>query len=223
MTNIVLNELIGKFKPEEHNQFCKVHDGLTAGSEHYLRIKAALAWEEMRKAALPDGIFLTLVSSTRNFERQKQIWENKWNGDSLVDGLNLSTLSLSNSEKALKIMRYSAMPGTSRHDWGTDMDLNSLEDDYFLDGEGKKIYMWLQVNASRFGFAQPYSMKNNGRPIGYEEEKWHWSYIPLSRPFLKRYMATVEYSDIDGFSGAELAEELRVIPTYVNGIAGICR
>lgn len=223
MIDITTDELLGKFNQEEHSQFRRIHDGQTAGSDHYLRLDVANAWEEMRKAALPDGIFLTVISSTRNFDRQKQIWENKWNGDALVDGLNLNALSLNNTEKARRIMRYSAMPGTSRHHWGTEVDLNSLEDEYFLDGEGKQIYLWLKVNASRFGFAQPYSFKDSSRPIGYEEEKWHWSFVPLSRPYLKRYLCTIDYSDINGFSGAELAKELRVIPTYVNGISGACR
>jgi zinc D-Ala-D-Ala carboxypeptidase len=223
MTNIKLNELLGKFDPENDDRFRRIHDGFKAGSDHYLRVAAANAWEEMRKAALPDGIFLTVVSSTRNFERQKQIWENKWNGDALVDGLNLNALSLNNTEKARRIMRYSAMPGTSRHHWGTEVDLNSLEDEYFLDGEGKQIYLWLKVNASRFGFAQPYSFKDSSRPIGYEEEKWHWSFVPLSRPFLHKYLSSVEYDHLEGFSGSELAKELKVIPTYVNGIAGACR
>ena len=41
------------------------------------------------------------------------------------------------------------------------------------------------ANASRYGFARPYTA---GRSGGYEEEKWHWSYLPLSRKFLAGWM-----------------------------------
>ncbi|NJK84501.1 MAG: M15 family metallopeptidase [Saprospiraceae bacterium] len=41
-------------------------------------------------------------------------------------------------ERALKILKYSSMPGTSRHHWGTDIDLNSFSNSYFEQGEGKK-------------------------------------------------------------------------------------
>lgn len=223
MMRIKTDELLGHFEPHTLEVFTNIHDGISAGSDHYLRIEAAMAWEKMRTAALPDGIFLEVVSSTRNFNRQKTIWEKKWNGDSLVDGINLHNTSLTGVEKAQKIMRFSAMPGTSRHHWGTEVDLNSLEDEYFLEGNGKQIYLWLKVNASRFGFEQPYTEKNQQRSIGYEEEKWHWSYTPLSRIFLRNYLTFINYTDIQGFEGCEFAEELKVIPQYVNGISGTCR
>ena len=45
-----------------------------------------------------------------------------------------------------EIMKYSSMPSTSRHHWGTDIDLNSLENSYFEKGEGKKYSIgWLQM------------------------------------------------------------------------------
>jgi len=71
--------------------------------------------------------------------------------------------------------------GTSRHHWGTDIDLNSFNNKYFESGKGKKIYDWLTSNASSFGFCQPYTPKGDHRPHGYNEEKWHWSYQPVSQ------------------------------------------
>jgi len=49
------------------------------------------------------------------------------------------------------------MPGTSRHHWGSDVDLYSLEDIDFLKGNGKIIYQWLTDNAASYGFCQPYT------------------------------------------------------------------
>ncbi|MFM9004881.1 MAG: D-alanyl-D-alanine carboxypeptidase family protein [Flavobacteriales bacterium] len=43
-------------------------------------------------------------------------------------------------------MKFSSMPGTSRHHWGTDIDLNSVEPSYFLSGKGLLIYQWLSAH-----------------------------------------------------------------------------
>ena len=58
------------------------------------------------------------------------------------------------------ILEYSSAPGTSRHHWGTDMDINALQNDYFSNkGNGAFLYEWLQKNAAKFGFCQPYNKK----------------------------------------------------------------
>ena len=76
-------------------------------------------------------------------------------------------------ERARMILTYSSMPGTSRHHWGTDMDLNKDNNGYFATGEGLKVYEWLQAHAHEYGFCQPYTPKGPNRPEGYNEEKWH--------------------------------------------------
>lgn len=68
-------------------------------------------------------------------------------------------------------MLYSSMPTTSRHHWGTDMDINSVEPEYFESGQGLLEYNWLKANAHKFGFCQPYSPKDDGsRTQGYNLE-----------------------------------------------------
>jgi hypothetical protein len=109
------------------------------------------------------------------------------------------------------------MHGTTRHHWGTDIDINSLENSYFKSGAGKKLYDWMLLHAAEYGFHQTYTDKSKGR-TGYEEEKWHWSYLPLSGPFLEEYKKQISYTDITGFSGSQVAAELKVIETYVQGI-----
>lgn len=110
------------------------------------------------------------------------------------------------------------MPSTSRHHWGTDMDLNSLNNSYFASGKGKKIYDWLTNNAYKYGFYQVYTDKVNGR-TGYNLERWHWSYLPLASAYLEQYNTTINYSDIISFEGSDLAEEIKVIPEFVNGVS----
>jgi LAS superfamily LD-carboxypeptidase LdcB len=212
------NYLLGQFEESKDSRFVKLGDDLARGSAQgkYLRKEAYEAFVKMASAAKQDGISLFIISATRNFEAQKRIWENKWEGRTLVEGQNLTEVT--DLEKRAKlILLYSSMPGTSRHHWGTDMDLNSLENSYFDSGEGLKIYQWLTTHGAKYGFCQPYTSKAAGR-TGYEEEKWHWSYWPLSKELLSAYVKSVHYSDIKGFKGSKTAKSINAIEKYVQGI-----
>ena len=213
------NYLLGKFDPATHPQFVKLADEHTRGSGRgaYLRKETYAAFIKMSDAARKEGVELTIISATRNFESQKRIWENKWNGKVLVEGKNLTTVT-DLKERARLILLYSSMPSTSRHHWGTDMDLNALENSYFDSGEGLKIYSWLKTHAGEYGFCQPYTSKDTGR-TGYEEERWHWSYLPLSGDLLDQYQKQVNYEDITGFEGSKVAKPMGVIRNYVAGVA----
>jgi zinc D-Ala-D-Ala carboxypeptidase len=211
--------LLGLFDETKDVRFIRLGDEYAKGSAvgKFLRKETYEAFVKMTEAAEKDGVNLFIISATRNFEAQKAIWENKWEGRTLVEGKNLTTIS-DLSERARMILLYSSMPGTSRHHWGTDMDLNALENSYFESGEGLKIYQWLITNAPSFGFCQAYTSKAQGR-TGYEEEKWHWSYLPLSSELLKKYVKTVRYSDIKGFKGSEVAKSIKAIDKYVQGVS----
>lgn len=215
------NYLLGKFEPSADVRFVKIDSSYWRGSAgvYYLRKEAYEAFRKMAQKAKEDEINLYIVSATRNFDQQKEIWEDKWNGKTLVNGRDLSKEN-NLKRRAKTILLYSSMPGTSRHHWGTDIDLNNLENEYFKKGEGLKIYAWLCANAPSFGFCQPYTSKKNGRK-GYQEEKWHWSYLPLSSDLLKEYKKLISYTDISNFEGSETAKPLNVISDYVGGVA--CR
>ena len=170
----------------------------------------------MIEAAEKDGINLTIVSGTRNFNSQKGIWERKYKAH--------KTEGLSDIENIKKIMLWSSMPSTSRHHWGTDIDINGFEK--YFDGNNEKAnkeYEWLVNNAHKFGFCQVYTEKGDGkRTTGYNEEKWHWSYMPLSSDYLKKYKELITYSDISEFSASEFAQELNIIEEFVLGISWEC-
>jgi hypothetical protein len=93
-----------------------------------------------------------------------------------------------------------------------------LEPAYFTTGRGLIIYNWLCAHAADFGYFQTYTSKKDGRS-GYEEEAWHWSYMPLAGPMLKEYNRTITYADLSGFSGYKAADKTRVLEDFVNGIA----
>ena len=213
--------LTGHF-PENSKDFKPVPPYCCDEPGHFLLPETLAAWLEMHEAAKIDNINLIVISSLRSFEKQKKIWENKWNGRTLTQGRNIAESIPDHAERAKAILKYSAMPATSRHHWGTDFDINAVEDEYFFEGKGKDEYSWLQENAEKFGFGQPYSIKSPERPVGYEEEKWHWSYLPLSKQFLKEYVETIDYSMITEFDGSGTAEQINVIGDYVYGIDKTC-
>ena len=212
---IDVNHLIGKFNYRNDSGFELVESGLSSKTT-YLRKEVYQKFKEMHAEAKKDGINLQIVSGTRNFEEQKGIWERKWE-------LNFKTLNDS-VKTAKKILLFSSMPCTSRHHWGTDMDLNSLNNKYFESGQGLKEYKWLQENGSKFGFCQVYDDKAVTKRNGYELEKWHWSYMPVSSKFLKQYKDKVSYAKIKGFKGDHLAssEHIQMIKNFVFGINTKC-
>ncbi|MEO0734669.1 MAG: M15 family metallopeptidase, partial [Bacteroidota bacterium] len=219
-----LRYLTGRFDPTVHPDFVKVAPKYTDGDPYVLHRDTYAAFEKMHAAALADGVKLIMVSATRNFARQKQIWEAKWRGERLLEGTEKADEVYPDpADRARAILRYSSMPGTSRHHWGTDIDFNALTNGYFDAGEGKKVYDWLTAHAHEHGFCQTYTPKGAARPTGYEEERWHWSYLPLATR-LTNYAATeLRDEDIAGFAGAEAAPAIGILKNYVLGINPACR
>lgn len=215
--------LTGKFNPEEREDFVLIPEQYTAvPNKMYLRKETLNAFLQMQESAEKDAIRLKIASATRNFDYQKNIWNNKWTGVTLVNGANLS-ISISNGlERFKKILEYSAVPGTSRHHWGTDIDINNANLEYFEKELGKKEYAWLVNNAYKFGFCQPYNLKGSNRSTGYNEEKWHWSYIPLARDLTREYKNLIKDREIEGFWGEEYVSNLNLINNYVLGINPNC-
>lgn len=218
-----LDYIIGKFDPTKHPDFIEIEKKYASRQGMRMRKDAYSAFLEMQTAALKEGINLKILSAVRPFSHQKSIWEAKWNGNRKVDGKDLSKTLPDAKERAYKILTYSSMPGTSRHHWGTDIDLNSLEPDFFETGEGKRIYEWLTTNAGSFGYCQPYSPKGEERPDGYNEEKWHWSYMPISEGLTKLAKSKLTNEMISGFDGAEAATKIDVVSKYVLGINEECK
>lgn len=211
-----LDYLLGKFDPAGRADFVAVESPYTAKSGMMLRKETFEAFQNMYAAALQEGIQLKIISATRTFTQQKGIWEEKWS--------RFARETPGTSARALKILEYSAMPGASRHHWGTDVDLNDLNNRSFeAGGPYAKTYAWLRAHAHEYGFCQPYTAKDANRPQGYNEERWHWSYIPLAKPFLYQYLKTVTDSVLTGFKGSETALKIRTVALYAAGINPDCK
>ena len=119
---------------------------------------------------------------------------------------------LSPKQNLLKIIEYSTLPGTSRHHWGTDIDIIDgnkivsgdvlLEENFHGDGPYVKLRKWMDINAKRFGFYRPYN--NNPKRKGFEYEPWHYSYAPIAIPMLKAYVKLkfkdqIVQKDLEGY------------------------
>lgn len=167
--------LVGQFDATAQSDTFQLIQNLPTQYPMVMRREALAQLSKMLQAfsAAYPSIAVPILSATRNFTYQKGIWERKWTGtySNITGELN----------RALAIMQFSAMPGASRHHWGTDVDIFSLENGDFANGNGRTLYTWLTQNAARYGFCQPFT---SGRCAGYNEEKWHWSYKPLSSKFL---------------------------------------
>jgi zinc D-Ala-D-Ala carboxypeptidase len=215
--------LTGNFMPAKDKRFVKIGD-------FYLRKEVSEAFLKMRKEALKSKIKLRIVSGTRTFSAQKRLWEGKWNGVTAVNTDTNEFLpkpksrsnNLSKEERALRILEFTAMPSTSRHHWGTDFDLNSVNLNYWAKPKGQKEYTWLVKNAETFGFCQVYSAD---RTAGYKEEKWHWSYIPLAANFTNQYNELIKNVDIMSFKfvGAETATSVDAVANFVLEINQRCK
>ena len=215
--------LTGKFDPAQKEDFILIPSQYTLGeNKMYLRKETFESFLKMVSVAKKDEVDLKIASATRNFDYQKNLWNNKWSGFTIVNGQNLNIEIPDGLKRFEKILEYSAVPGTSRHHWGTDIDINDANPAYFNKEKGKKEYEWLIKNASAFGFCQTYNQKNVDRKTGYNEEKWHWSYLPLARVFTQEYKNLIKNDDIKGFEGEEYVTGQDLINNYVLSINPDC-
>ncbi len=181
------------------------------------------------------GERLWLESDHRSASEQLKIWRDHAGNPAQLArerGCKLPAAGAARRQAiALCILKYNSMPGTSRHHWGTDIDLNSTENAYWSTPRGRKLKAWLDKNAARFGFCQVYAPNADGTPRkGYKDEAWHWSYTPFAAQMLAEYEARVTDKDImtalGGASSGVQADDiaaLNIRRDYVGGIADTCR
>jgi len=147
----------------------------------------------MRGAALAAGIDLVAVSAFRDFDRQLAIWNAKFRGERpLLDRASraLDARALAPSQRVETILWWSALPGASRHHWGSDCDVidraalppgvapQLVPAEFAQGGPFARLDAWLEANMRRFGFFRPY-VQDRG---GVSPEPWHLSYAPVALP-----------------------------------------
>jgi LAS superfamily LD-carboxypeptidase LdcB len=162
-----------------------------ADAQCFLHVQAVEPLLAMQKAARTAGIELKVVSGFRDFNRQLAIWTAKFNGQRPLldpDGQPLNAAELYESALIDAILHWSALPGASRHHWGTEIDVvdavalapdarpQLLPEEFAAGGCFERLNGWLDSNMQRFGFFRPYSSYRGG----VQPEPWHLSYAPVS-------------------------------------------
>jgi LAS superfamily LD-carboxypeptidase LdcB len=167
-----------------------------------LHTDAVTAFMGLRRAAAAEGLDLIPQSGFRNFARQLAIWNAKFNGERPLNdaaGMPLQAATLSPAERIEAILLWSALPGASRHHWGTDVDLidrrvvaggypvQLTPEEFAPGGPFADLAAWLEASAAHFGFFRPF----RGIRSGVRPEPWHYSFAPIAEPARKRLTAGV--------------------------------
>ena len=159
--------------------------------------EAGAAFHRLAKRAANEGFDLRAASAFRDYDRQAHIVNEKWLGHRAVGndaGDVLQREALSDSQWLEAILRFSALPGTSRHHWGTDMDIwdaaavnNAYRPmlspaEYGGDGVFANLTAWLDERIAADdaeGFYKPYAIDRGG----VAPEAWHISYRPVAMTY----------------------------------------
>ncbi|MEQ1857320.1 MAG: M15 family metallopeptidase [Longimicrobiales bacterium] len=171
---------------------CSPSEGDELGAS--VHADAVSSFRALRDAARVDGFDLRILSGFRSFERQLSIWNRKCDGslpvlDSAARPLDVPALAP--RDLVLAILRWSALPGASRHHWGTDADVydaRAKPPAYTVElvpaevdagGMFAPLHEWLDERiaaGTAFGFFRPYDLDRGG----VAPERWHLSYAPLA-------------------------------------------
>jgi LAS superfamily LD-carboxypeptidase LdcB len=162
-----------------------------------LHVHVVSPFLSLRRAALAAGFDLVPISSFRDFSRQLALWNGKFSGEKpMLDasGQSIQVSELSPMQRVDAILLWSALPGASRHHWGTDVDLidrRAIPPDYRVEltpeefapagpftpaGPFAPLAAWLESNAARYGFFRPF----RGVLSGVQPEPWHFSFAPVA-------------------------------------------
>jgi LAS superfamily LD-carboxypeptidase LdcB len=151
------------------------------------------AYHALCAAAAADGIQLTVVSGFRSFERQIHIWNAKLRGERAIldrNGDPVALTRLSEIQLVEAALGWSALPGASRHHWGSDIDVYDaavvprergprlIPQEWATGGPFEHVNAWLEVNLESFGYYRPYDRDRGG----VFPEPWHLSYFDVAAP-----------------------------------------
>lgn len=136
-----------------------------------LRKEAYDALNRLAAAAKADGVTLTVGSTYRSYEYQKNLFD-YW---VRVDGLE-------------EAERESSRPGTSQHQLGLVLDFAPIEDEFAETKAGK----WAEKNAAKYGWSLSFP-KGYEDVTGYRWESWHFRYVGIPAvQFQAKYFGDVQ-------------------------------
>ena len=171
--------------------FTLLSEGVLVDSE------ASKAFLKLSKRAAKSGFYMRISSAFRSYDRQTRIINEKWLGQRVVlndQGDRLDRSVLTDAQWLDAILRFSALPGTSRHHWGTDLDIwdaAAVDPNYTLSLTGaeygpggvfEEMTQWLDARIAADdaeGFFKPYDRDRGG----VAPEPWHISYRPVASDY----------------------------------------
>ena len=125
----------------------------------------------------------------------------------MLGGVQLDAAALTPRERIDAILLWSALPGASRHHWGTDLDLDrshgersGLSDQADAArslrraGRSRGSTDGSTMHAPRFGFFRPFQ----GVRSGVQPEPWHFSFAPIAEQARQRLSPQVLRTAIAG-------------------------
>ncbi|MDO6746994.1 M15 family metallopeptidase [Gilvimarinus sp. 1_MG-2023] len=140
------------------------------------------------------GCQLAVASGYRSFDQQLTIFNAKATGERPIlddKGRPVEINGLSDREVLFAILRFSALPGASRHHWGTDIDvfdpaalptgyrLQLVPSEYASDGIFHALCEALPNAIAPAGFFRPYQQDLGG----IAPEPWHLSCAAIAQPY----------------------------------------
>ncbi|MCY4045208.1 MAG: M15 family metallopeptidase [Cellvibrionales bacterium] len=160
-----------------------------AGSQFLLTPQTLSAFKQLKSAAANAGFNLALISAYRGYDRQRIIWEGKLDGTRKVhddNGVTIDLSHLGDEEKIAAIIRFSAIPGLSRHHLGTDIDIfdaNVMSKNQVMlepfevetGGPFAPMHEWLDEQIEQgqaCGFVRPFKEGS----VTIAPERWHLSF-----------------------------------------------
>lgn len=192
---------------------CSVEDAERLGARVHGAVVEPFA--RLQSEARAEGFDLRILSGFRGFERQLSIWNRKATGQLAVldsEARPLDIEALTARELVFAILRWSALPGASRHHWGTDLDVYdhaAKPRDYEIElipgevnpgGMFGPLHEWLDARmaaGTAFGFFRPYDRDRGG----VAPERWHLSHAPIATEYASRLTVakvreTIAHADI---------------------------
>lgn len=214
------------FTPEQLTGRSRDHVVELADPPCTLHREVVEPFQALRAAAREAGIDLRPVSSYRDFARQLAIWNGKHAGErELLDaaGRPLDVVSLDDDARVSAILHWSALPGASRHHWGTDFDVidaaavpagyrpRLVPEEYAPGGVFATLDAWLGANAHRHGFFRPYGTWRGG----VQPEPWHLSHAAVAGEAQRQFSEAVLRGALAGGQVAAGETVLRRLPEIV--------
>jgi len=145
---------------------------------------------EVSCLAKAQGFDFKIASAFRSYEHQLKIWNEKVQGKRTIYSRSeepIDHTQLNDEDLMWAILNWSAIPGTSRHHWGTDFDiydhsqyksgkkLNLLRSEYEEGGENFQLVTFL--SKKQILLFRPYGQNGTGHGF----EPWHFSHQQTSK------------------------------------------